>query len=89
VNAGIGDPSITSATKTGLPVCTNHKGRPYHGGRGELLLLTRNAEYTCNEMCLEIVPLARSQYCPACGMKWPRAKDEMAGLKRWGKSAED
>jgi hypothetical protein len=42
------------------------------GGEGELLLIARNAEYTCN-------------YCPSCGTKWPGSKDEKSGHRRWGK----
>jgi hypothetical protein len=32
-------------------------------GEGEIILIARNAEYTCN-------------FCPYCGTKWPGAKLE-------------
>jgi len=44
----------------------------FQGGDGELILIGRNAEYTCN-------------FCPACGTKWPGAKLELGGTRRWGK----
>ena len=44
-------------------------------GEGEIILIARNAEYTCN-------------FCPVCGTKWPGAKDRQDRDRHWGKPIE-